>query len=392
MPERSDLERLPTISEQNFLSHFVKMNQPLLVYKGIEKWTALSLWSFDFFNRSFPNKIVKVASSKSSVFSLDKYHQKSCMQFNEMPLGQALSLIKDCNGRDDKYYLTHLPIKRYFPEIFRDFHLPAWLDPDKSYNENLWIGAKGNVTPLHFDEHNNLLIQITGSKLVRLYSPKESKSVFPYPVNKTVIENSLSGKREFYPFNHSQILNIDEPDLTLYRDFKNVTEIKTVINPGEVIFIPAGWWHQVHSLDDAISINISWAAKLSECIPSHILRFAANRSLWIGEFSGINKIINLSEFTNYLEVSRYLYRSGYYWLAVLFCMGFLQSVNNNIVKFNHSKNYLDHEITKQSLSNSDYDFINCLLDNVFSEQDDCYKDYEVTKLIQLVENIAKSFN
>jgi ribosomal protein L16 Arg81 hydroxylase len=28
--------------------------------------------------------------------------------------------------------------------------------------------------------------------------------------------------------------------------------------PGEVIFVPSGWWHQVVNLDDALSVNHNW--------------------------------------------------------------------------------------------------------------------------------------
>lgn len=27
---------------------------------------------------------------------------------------------------------------------------------------------------------------------------------------------------------------------------------------GEVIFVPSGWYHQVHNLDDCLSINHNW--------------------------------------------------------------------------------------------------------------------------------------
>ena len=47
---------------------------------------------------------------------------------------------------------------------------------------------------------------------------------------------------------------------------KNVEILDIVVNPGEAIFIPLGWWHAVTSLDKAVSLhtvdfkfNNSWA-------------------------------------------------------------------------------------------------------------------------------------
>jgi hypoxia-inducible factor 1-alpha inhibitor (HIF hydroxylase) len=45
----------------------------------------------------------------------------------------------------------------------------------------LLCGNKGLVTPLHFDEQENLFTQLQGVKRVRLFSPQNWYGLYPYP-------------------------------------------------------------------------------------------------------------------------------------------------------------------------------------------------------------------
>ena len=45
-------------------------------------------------------------------------------------------------------------------------------------------------------------------------------------------------------------------------EYPNLLQIptiyETVLYPGDVLFIPAKWWHAVRSLDTSISVNAWW--------------------------------------------------------------------------------------------------------------------------------------
>ena len=60
-----------------------------------------------------------------------------------------------------------------------------------------------------------------------------------------------------------------------FPNFKNVNPIEGIISPGDVLFIPSGWWHDVRSLDLAISINFWWKPKPEECLIPHVLKHLA---------------------------------------------------------------------------------------------------------------------
>jgi hypothetical protein len=54
-------------------------------------------------------------------------------------------------------------------------------------------------------------------------------------------------------------VDAEEPDLTRYPRFARARPLRCVVEPGELLYIPRFWWHQVRSLDFSISVNFWWA-------------------------------------------------------------------------------------------------------------------------------------
>ena len=86
---------------------------------------------------------------------------------------------------------------------------------------------------------DNLLVQVTGRKRVILFSPRDANNLY------------LTGDK-------SRVLDINNPDLSLYPRFASVTHYECCLEPGEVLFIPALWFHNVVSLDFGVAVNIFW--------------------------------------------------------------------------------------------------------------------------------------
>jgi hypothetical protein len=59
-----------------------------------------------------------------------------------------------------------------------------------------------------------------------------------------------------YYFIHTFQVDCESPDLVRFPRFANARCQHTVLEPGEMLFIPAFYWHQVCALDTGISVNI----------------------------------------------------------------------------------------------------------------------------------------
>jgi len=116
------------------------------------------------------------------------------------------------------------------------------------YNEMVWIGPQGCVTPLHYDPLDNIFLQCAGMKQISLYPPQEeSKNQCYYP--------GYNGGQ----YNTSGV-DVEQPDFGTFPLFRNVAPLvqQVVVRSGDLLFIPARWWHHVRSLEYSVSVNFFW--------------------------------------------------------------------------------------------------------------------------------------
>ena len=86
---------------------------------------------------------------------------------------------------------------------------------------------------------DNLLIQVTGRKRVVLFSPRDASRLY------------LIGDK-------SEVLDIDNPDLQRYPKFRDAAQYVCELQPGDTLFIPALWFHNVTALEFGVAVNVFW--------------------------------------------------------------------------------------------------------------------------------------
>ena len=55
--------------------------------------------------------------------------------------------------------------------------------------------------------------------------------------------------------------DVREPDREKYPTFDHATPYEVVLEPGDLLFVPAGWAHQVECVDDSISLTHNFLPK-----------------------------------------------------------------------------------------------------------------------------------
>lgn len=115
---------------------------------------------------------------------------------------------------------------------------------------NLWWGPGGHTEPLHFDSGDGTLIQLHGTKRAALFAPSQTRNLYPFPISRKGIAPWIS---QVY---------LDRPDFERFPRLKDALphRVDVVLQPGEVLFIPANWWHEVSSVADTYicSLNRFW--------------------------------------------------------------------------------------------------------------------------------------
>lgn len=114
------------------------------------------------------------------------------------------------------------------------------LYPKKS-SVNVWISSPGSTTPCHFDGYYNMYLQLSGLKRFILLPPEKHRNVRTFPF----LHPSFGQCKEAFGEEGASL----PPHLWSER-----TEI--VLRPGELLYIPPHWLHEVQALTTSTSMNV----------------------------------------------------------------------------------------------------------------------------------------
>lgn len=236
-PSFGEIQRIEPPPFSEFLERFIAVNRPVILTGCMEEWAPYKRWSFDYFRAHHENSIVGIQDGRDA----DPYYEQN-QKFHrrEVRFGDFLDRLEATESSND-FYMTAGNMgshRQALAKLFEDaepinirdeyFQFPA--------EGSLWIGPKGTITPLHFDMINNFFCQIRGSKRVRLV-PSWS---MPWVYNDYHVYSDVDAA---------------SPDFDKHPLFENVTIFDFVVYPGEVLFIPMGWWHHLESLEPTVSLT-----------------------------------------------------------------------------------------------------------------------------------------
>lgn len=324
------IDKQESLSTEEFKRQFQTKRTPVILSKSFN-WDALSIWDFPYFKKKYADKTVQ----------LDFYSEVENHSWGvrTVKLPEALDLISNNTNKKVKHYLMQKSISEEFPELLSDIQLPKYANTQIDYFINLWIGEAGIISQAHYDCSDNFLTQIVGRKRVRLFPPTESMNMYSYRVD----EDYLGDKSA------SHISRIQDSDFVMgdFPNFKNVTCFEEILSPGDILYIPAGWWHEIKSLDTSISVNFWWKMKLFDLsaiqardwIVSTFFYFSNDRFEEI-----INTIFDFSGYSDHIKVAEDALSKNLLCIAAVFL---LHQCNKTIKIHQESNNpVLKNELSK----------------------------------------------
>lgn len=162
----------------------------------------------------------------------------------EETLGDFISKMEHANGM---VYTFGCPLPL---AIWAETPAP-FFEWDDLTSPQIWMGRKTGDRPcttLHRDCNHNMLAQLFGRKKLILFSPDQSAFLYPIPAFNT-----------FQPCSVGDVLH---PDLEKFPAFSQARSLEVTLEPGELLVIPAFWYHCVYAVDDVLSISFSllWEA------------------------------------------------------------------------------------------------------------------------------------
>ena len=248
LPSRclGEIDRRRDLTPEEFWHEYHVPRRPVVLQGLTDDWRAMAEWSLEMFRRELGDEPVPVGR---------------CFGPKEtMPLGRYIDRmheLADTRGEGDGglpplymegwYYLDqrpdllgHYSVPPHFGEDWFESKRWPWTLNPKPYA--LLVGPKGAFTKLHYDlwATHSWNAQIVGRKRWIFVSPEHMDDVY--------IETRQSG-------GYIPGTDVDQPDLERFPRLAKVSYWETVVHPGEIVWFPSLWLHEVVSLDDTISIT-----------------------------------------------------------------------------------------------------------------------------------------
>jgi jumonji domain-containing protein 7 len=267
---------------------------PVIIIDALNNWEALHRWSPEYLASVLKEKQTIVAVSKEDRFNHSpSVNDGNILQYQTktMDFISAVSKIVRSDSTSERYYVMQESIPDAFPELLRDIKTPRWIEPGK-LTTNLWFGTANNVSPLHYDDDNNFFAQVYGRKHMTLFDPVQTEWLYPYPIHAVM--------------KHLSFVDIENPDLIRHPEYRKAQPMECVLGPGELLYLPAYWWHHVRSLDVSISISFWWPPNLQQILLSP---------------NAVRALPSLYEKTRLMDVKRILVGAGLDFLktAMMLC-------------------------------------------------------------------------
>lgn len=229
-----------TIEPEVFKKEFYEPGIPVVIKNLSHGWPAYTKWNWDYFKKLVGKKRVPLYNNvKSDAYTpinkADDY--KTFGEYIDMisrgPAGWRIFLFN---------------IFDHAPQLIDDFTWPEHLMKGfvKKY-PMLFTGGAGSITHMHFDIDLSHILhtQFAGRKRVLMFPYSEQYKLYRKPFEVL----SLADFSKYYEQDGM-------PDYERFPALRLANGLDFILEPGDTLFMPAGYWHHMEYLDSGFAMSL----------------------------------------------------------------------------------------------------------------------------------------
>ncbi len=216
-----DVVQAEDLSPEEFNRKYHKAMRPVHIKGLMFQQPAGKKWTLQWFKENMGHHTV------SFFDNYDKETIKTTSTFtpHKMKLGDYLDLI--AKDEPTGIRLFRVDFYKLNPELRKDYSCPPIMKSIMSKHGFMFMGGKGGDVRAHIDVDYSgvLLSQAFGRKRVVLFGPENTPFMYKLP------------------FNTHTMADFKNPDFKKYPGMKYLKGIELILEPGDAVYMPSGWWH-----------------------------------------------------------------------------------------------------------------------------------------------------
>lgn len=234
------IEKIGALSDQDFKERFYKPRTPVVLTELAKSWPAFTKWNWDYFKTIVGDKEVGIYNNIKS----DAYTPVNKAD-DYVSFGEYVDKVRQGPA---PWRIFLFNIFNHAPQLTEDFEWPDHLM--KGFVKRvpmLFVGGATSITHMHFDIDMSHILhsQFAGRKRVLMFPYEEQHKLYRKPFEVL----SLADFSNYHAGN-------GKPDYRQFPALKLAKGYETILEHGETLFMPAGYWHHMEYLDSGFAMSL----------------------------------------------------------------------------------------------------------------------------------------
>ncbi|NMO22180.1 cupin-like domain-containing protein [Pyxidicoccus fallax] len=235
-------ERMPVDNRPGFFAALEADDKPVILTGAMRDWPAERQWTFDWFAREYGDVSAPVEWLQYGRRASGGVERVG--RVRNMTIRDYVALLKSSESAEAGY-LIGKDLFQLQPRLRGDVKFSEYAVERRLTEQLFFMGPRGTFTQLHMDRAHNLHAVMVGRKQWQLYAPSREAELDP--MNLDHVWSVVSG--------HDLVPGGGNPDAL---PGGCVPDYDFVLEAGEMLYLPYGWWHRVYTVETAIATNYWW--------------------------------------------------------------------------------------------------------------------------------------
>ena len=268
------IDVVKNITSKEFKNKYLNTQTPVVIKGLTENTIAHDKWSLGYFKETMGDLLIDIYDNGNKKSAASAYTTADL----KMKFSDYLNIIINNKHTDLRIFLYNL--FKHNENLRKEFPCPKIFNGVLDGAAFMFFGGKDTTVRIHYDiDMSNVLhTHFGGKKRVVLFAPEYSKLLYCLPLNTYAL---------FDP---------DKPDYDKYPGLKFVKGYEVVLEPGDSIYMPCGYWHYMTYLDGSFSVSYRKIASG--------FKYKAEGILNLTLFMPIDKVLNKILGKNWIEIKK----------------------------------------------------------------------------------------